>query len=146
MKKYNNSLDLAEAIAELELKASLQKKDIQESFNVLSENLKPVNLIKNGVRSVFDGGNKEDLLKAIVGLGSGILSRKLILGNAKGFIGKNIGRAVQWGIAGLVSKNAEKIKDKAGIWIDKYLKKSKSKSSHMPAPPSLPLPNYSVKN
>jgi hypothetical protein len=104
----------------------------------VSENLKPFNLVKNGVRSVFSGENKIDLLDALIGIGSGFLGRKLLLGRTKGLIGKSVGNAIQWGMAGLVSKNAEKIKEKAGEWIDKLFKKNKPKSNHVPAFPPDP--------
>ncbi|HEY4935427.1 MAG TPA: hypothetical protein VII44_02540 [Puia sp.] len=134
MKKNVNSTDeLAQLIAELELKAETQKKDIQETFSVVSENLKPLNLVRSGLRSVFSEEHRGDLIKAIFGLGTGILSRKLLFGRSKGFVGKTMGKAVEWGIAGLVSNNAEKIKEKAGVWIDKIFKK-KPVSNHTPDP------------
>ena len=128
MKKViTNSDELAEAIAELELKAAAQKREIQETFKAVSENLKPINLVKNGFRSIFSGEHKEDLLNALIGLGSGFISRKLILGRTNGFVGKTVGKAIQWGMAGLVSKNAEKIKETAGGIIDRLFKpKAKS--------------------
>src|SRR5664279_3829827 len=123
MKKViTNSDELAEAIAELELKATAQKREIQETFKSVSENLRPINLVKNGFRSIFSGEHNEDLLNALIGLGSGFLSRKLILGKTNGFVGKTIGKAIQWGMAGLVSKNAEKIKETAGGFIDRFFK------------------------
>ena len=122
-----NSEELAEAIAALELKASAQKREIEESFRVVTEELKPLNLVKNGFRSVFAGENKGDLLNALIGLGSGLLSRKLIIGKTNGFIGKTVGKAIQWGMAGLVSQNAEKIKEKAGGIIDRLFKKKPPK-------------------
>jgi hypothetical protein len=134
IRKVKNTDDLALAIAELELKAAVQKKDLQESFIAVSENLRPVNLIKNGVRSVFSGEHKEELVNVLIGLGTGILSRKLILGRTSGFVGKTVGKAIQWGMAGLVSKNAEKIKEKAGELIDKIFHKHKPGSNHSPAP------------
>jgi hypothetical protein len=130
--KNDNYKKLADSIENLELKASRQKKEIQESYNSLSESLKPLNLIKAGVSSVFSGENKDDLLKAAVGLGSGFLSRKLLLGKTKSFLGKNIGSAIQWGIAGLVSNNAEKIKQRAGVLIDKYIRKNRNIPDHRP--------------
>ncbi|HLA58108.1 MAG TPA: hypothetical protein VK622_05090, partial [Puia sp.] len=117
-KTITNSEELAEAIAALELKAAAQKREIGEDFTALTEDLKPLNLMKNGFRSVFSGENKGDLLNALIGLGSGLLSRKLILGKTNGFVGKTVGKAIQWGMAGLVSQNAEKIKEKAGGIID----------------------------
>jgi hypothetical protein len=132
-KKVTNSDELAAAIAELELRAAAQKQDIQETFMAVSENLRPLNLVKNGFRSVFSGEHKEDILNALIGLGSGFLSRRLILGRSTGFMGKTVGKAIQWGMAGLVSKNAEKIKEKAGELIDRFFRKNKSQTNHSPA-------------
>ena len=67
----------------------------------------------------------------MVGLGTGVLSRKLLFGKGKGILGKAVGKAMEWGIAGLVSNNAEKIKEKAGALIDKIFRK-KSGSNHTP--------------
>ena len=126
-KTIKNSEELAEAIAALELKAAAQKKEVEETFSSVSESLKPLNLVKNGVRSVFSGENKGELLNALIGVGSGLLSRKLILGKTNGFVGKTVGKAIQWGMAGLISQNAEKIKEKAGGIIDRLFKhKAKS--------------------
>jgi uncharacterized coiled-coil protein SlyX len=131
--KVKNTDELSRAITELELKAASQKKDIQESFKAVSENLKPLNLVKNGLRSVFSGEHKADLFNALLGLGSGFLSRKLLLGKTSGMVGKTVGKAIQWGIAGLVSKNAETIKEKAGALIDKLFKSHKPQTNHTPA-------------
>ena len=122
-KPITNSEELEEAIAALELKAAAQKREIGETFAEVSEDLKPLNLVKNGVRSVFSSEHKGELFNALIGLGSGLLSRKLILGRTNGFIGKTIGKAIQWGMAGIVSQNAEKIKEKAGGIIDRLFKK-----------------------
>jgi hypothetical protein len=132
-KKVKNVEDLEQAIAELEIKAAAQKKDIAVTFEAVTDNLRPLNLIKSGVRSVFSGEHKEDLYNALIGLGTGILSRKLILGKSNGFVGKTVGKAIQWGMAGLVSKNAEKIKEKAGEWIEKIFRRHTAKSNHTPA-------------
>jgi hypothetical protein len=129
--QITNSYDLEKAIAELELKVEAQKKDIERTFSVVTENLKPLNLVRTGVRSVFSPEHREDLVNALIGLGTGILSRKLLLGRAKGIFGKTAGKAVEWGIAGLVSNNAEKIKEKAGALIDKIFRK-KTGSNHTP--------------
>ena len=139
-KSIRNSEELAEAIAVLELKAAAQKREVEEAYYVVSEEFKPLNLVKNGFRSVFSGENKADLLNALIGVGSGLISRKLILGKTNGFIGKTVGKAIQWGMAGLVSKNADRIKEKAGEVIDWIFKKNKRGSNHSPNPnpPSSP--------
>jgi hypothetical protein len=83
--------------------------------------------VKNGLRSVFSSEHKGELINALIGVGSGLLSRKLILGKSTGFVGKTVGKAIQWGMAGLISQNAEKIKEKAGGIIDRLFKR-KAKS------------------
>jgi len=115
-KKVTNAEELAEAIAELELKAASQKRDLQKTFNTVSENLKPINLVKSGVRSVFSGDYNESILNALIGIGTGFLGRKLIIGKTRSFVGKSVGKAIQWTMAGLVSKNAEKIKRKSRVF------------------------------
>src|SRR5260221_9892143 len=117
-KKPENAEDLSRAIAELELIAANQKKEIETTFAIVSENLKPSNLVKSGIRSVFSGTHNDELINILIGLGTGFISRKLILGKPHGFVGKTMGKALQWGMAGLVSKNAETIKEKAGKVID----------------------------
>ena len=117
-KQVKNSIDLEEAIAELELKAASQRRDIEETFSVVAENLKPLNLVRNSVRSIFSPEHREELVNVMFGLGTGVLSRKLLLGKGKGILGKAVGKAMEWGIAGLVSNNAEKIKEKAGVLIE----------------------------
>jgi len=133
-KAITNSEELAEAIAELESKEKIQKREIEETFKVVSENLKPMNLVRNGFRSIFAGEHKGDLLNALIGLGSGFLSRKLILGKTNGFVGRTVGKAIQWGMAGLVSKNADKIKETAGGIIDRLFRKHGHDSNHTHGP------------
>ena len=138
-KKETKADELNAAIAALELKAAAQKKEIEISYEAISENLKPMNIVKSGVRSVFSGEHKEDLLNALIGLGSGFISRRLLLGKSRGAVGKTVGNAIQWGMAGLVSKNADKIKEKAGLIIDKLFRKdkvvknTKASTNHTPA-------------
>ncbi len=130
--KVTNAEELAVAIAALEAKAETQKRDLQDTYASVSDNLRPLNLVKSGVRSVFSGEHKEELFNVLIGLGSGFLSRKLLLGNSKGILGKTVGKAIQWGMAGLVSKNAESIKEGAGNIIDRIFKKNKTVRQPLP--------------
>ena len=47
--------DLTKRIAMLEKKSELQKLEIEHSLTDLKENLKPINLLKNGFRRLFSG-------------------------------------------------------------------------------------------
>ena len=50
--------ELTKMIASLEKKSEMQKHDIEHTFIDLTQNLKPVNLIKNGFRRLFSKGEK----------------------------------------------------------------------------------------
>jgi len=133
-KKVTHLAELSQAIAELERKEAVQKNEIRESYQLVAENLKPGNLVKNGVRSVLSGKHNDEMLNMLIGLGTGILSKKVFFGRAKGFLGKTAGTALEWGMAALVSKNAEKLKAKGSEWIDKIFKKNGQQTHPVPGP------------
>ena len=141
MKRYiSNEKELNEAIEELEKKADLQKQELKDHFSGVMENIKPINIIKHGLQSAFSGGNKTDLLKAAVGLGSGILGRKLLVGRAGGnVLRKIIGAALEFGVVGLVAKNAERIKEKGSELIEKFFHRKKSSGSGLLPDPEQPV-------
>lgn len=130
-RSITSASELNEALEALERKALLQKDELKEHFSGTMENLKPVNLIKHGLQSAFSGNNKQDLLKAAIGLGSGILGRKMVMGKAGGSLLRRVlGAALEMGVVGVVVKNAEKLKEKGSGLIDKFFSKKKD-----PGPP-----------
>jgi len=126
MKQITTAQELHEAIEELEQRKTEQLLALEHNFSELYENLKPANLIKNTLHNAFSSGDsKMNLLKAVIGLGTGFLSRKLIVGKSIGVFRKALGAAVEFGVVGLVAKNAEKIKEKGSEVINKLFKKNK---------------------
>jgi hypothetical protein len=118
--------ELNEAIVRLERKADLQKQELKDHFSATLENMKPLNLIKHGLQSAFSGENKQDLLKAAIGLGSGILGRRLLVGKGGTTVWRKIiGAALEFGIVGVIAKKAEIIKEKGSELIDKFFHKKK---------------------
>ncbi len=113
--EIKNQQDLNLAIASLEKKTDRQKGIIADGFESLGENLKPFNLIKK---------HKEIILIAALGLGSGFLVRRLLL-NSTGFMAKIAGTLIQWGLTGLMTKNADKISERAGPIARRILKRKK---------------------
>ncbi len=111
-----NQQDLNQAIASLEKKTNIQKNIIAESFENIQKNLEPINLIKK---------HKEIILIAVLGLGTGFLIRKLLLKSSTGLIVKMAGTLIQWGVAGLLAKNADRIRANAGPVARRVLKRNK---------------------
>jgi hypothetical protein len=145
-RKITSAMELNQAIEELEKKADFRKQELKDHFSGVMENLKPINLIKHAVQSAFSGENKQDLLKGLLGLGSGILGRKLLVGKSgNNMLRKVIGAALEFGVFGMIAKNAGKIKEKGSELIGKVFHRKKS-----PGPDPLrnrnQSLNYSQKN
>jgi hypothetical protein len=114
--EIKNREDLAGAIAVLEKKTSLQENIISNAFFNLGENLKPINLIKK---------HKEIFLIAVLGLGAGFFIRKLLLKTSTGLVAKMAGTLIQWGLAGMLTKNAGRIRANAGPVARRVLNRKK---------------------
>lgn len=123
--EIKNSADLRAAILELEGKKHREKEQLVENFHALTESLSPINLIKSTFNKVKESpGLTGSVLKATIGLGVGLLSKRLLVGSAPGLFKKIIGSAVEMGVAGLVAKNSETLKSK-GIRLLKNIFRSK---------------------
>ena len=130
MKKINSARELHEAIEELEQKRIVQAAGIEHQFSEIYESLKPANIIRNTLQSTFSSADtKRNLLGSLIGLGTGLLSKKLLVGKSVGFFRKALGAAVEFGVAGVIAKNAGKIKDKGSELINKIFRK-KSEDLH----------------
>jgi hypothetical protein len=114
--EIKNKEDLTGAIAVLEKKSITQENAISNAFFNLEENLKPINLIKK---------HKEIILIAVLGLGTGFLIRKLIFKTSTGLLTKMAGTLIQWGLAGLLTKNADRIRTNAGPVARRVLNRKK---------------------
>ncbi len=114
--EFKNQQDLDQAIAFLEKKSEIQQNIIANNFFRLQEDLTPINLIKK---------HKEIILIGLLGLGTGYLIRKLLIKKSAGIMAKITGSLVQWGIAALLSKNADKIRSNVGPVARRVLKRHK---------------------
>jgi hypothetical protein len=124
MKKITSAKELHEAIETLEQKKSEQLVALEAQFSEVYENLTPANIVKHTLQSVFSSSDtKKNILGSVIGLGTGLLSKKLLVGKSVGVFRKIIGAVVEFGIAGLIAKNAGKIKDKGSEIIHKIFPK-----------------------
>src|SRR3982751_6912256 len=109
--EIKNSLDLKAAILELEDKKRRQQDQLVYNFKVYKESMTPMNLLKSSFNKVKETpGITSTVLKASLGLGVGMLSKKILLGSSPGFVRKIIGSAIQMGVTGLVAKKTDTIK------------------------------------
>lgn len=125
--EIKNSADLRAAILELEDRKQREKQQLVENFHVFTESLSPVNLIKSTFNKVKETpGISGNILKAALGLGVGILSKRLLIGKSGGLVKRMLGSALEMGVMGVVAKNTDTLQYKA-VRLFKNLFGSKSK-------------------
>src|SRR6266536_1399040 len=121
-KTIKNTNDLKSAIAELEKKRIVQEEVLTNELQVAYENLKPLNVLQKITSSP---GVRNNLLKAAIGLGAGVLSKNLLIGKSAGILKNVIGNVIKFGVAALVTKNSGKIKEKGTGRLKMLLWKTK---------------------
>jgi hypothetical protein len=122
-----NVKELEAAIAELENKRLVLKEELHDQFHETYEHFKPINLIKNAIKD-FEltptslGGT---LASAALSAGAGILSKKLFVGKSSNLFKKLLGLAVELGVANLVAKKSDGIKETGFNFFKKFLNRNK---------------------
>ena len=122
----HDSDSLKTAIAELKEKERREKRELVNNFHALKESLKPVNLIKSTFHNVTSTpGIGGTLFNTALSLGTGVLSKKLLIGSSNSIIKKVAGYAVKAGVTGIVASKANKIKYVGLNLISKILGKKR---------------------
>ncbi len=111
MKKDSTNDSLDAAIALLETKRDLELMQLQEHLHVVHERLKPGNLITETFKSVTASPDlKNGIGKAIIGIASGFLVRKILFRKSRNPLKIVAGLALQTVASSIAAKNSDKIK------------------------------------
>jgi len=110
-------------IAELEILSVQQEQDLKNSFNVVLDDLKPVNLIRGAFSStVKSPGFGKNLLKGALGLAVGFVSKKIFVMGSSNIVKKALGTVVELGVAKVVANKADKITSTGIKMLNKAIK------------------------
>ncbi len=124
MQAIKDDASLAEAIRALESRDVMQTEDLRLQWEKAKENLKPSALIKDGAQSLFASPDfKETVIKGVVSIATGLVTKKAIVGSTHGGIKSLLGTLIQTGITGLAYSNADPIKSKGASLLSTLLKK-----------------------
>jgi len=112
MQVIKDDLSLAQAIREKENQQRAELNLLKTHFDYTIEHLNPVNIIKEKFsetvssigETVTSESFKSKALKIGVGLASGFLTKKLVVGSSGGFFRKLLGMGVQAAVSGFVMK------------------------------------------
>jgi hypothetical protein len=127
MKNRNETDTLNELILTEELKYAHNLAQLKEQFHVAYESIKPINLVKNLFHEVTSSPEiKNDLVSNAIGLGTGFITKTLLLGFSHNPIKKAIGTLFEFAVANITSKHSTKIKLIGGNLFNHFFKKNKT--------------------
>ena len=127
MKNRNETDSLNELIILQELQYDTQLQLLKEQFHIAYESLKPINLIKSVFHEVTATPEiKNDMASNVIGLGTGFLSKKLLVDGSHSPMRRMIGTVAQFALANLVSKHSDTIKTIGSNLLKHFLNKQKN--------------------
>lgn len=127
MTKVDSIEQLKQRIAVLTIQQANDERLLKEQFKTSFDAIKPANLIKNTFHELSQSPDfKDDLLNTAMGIASGYVSKKLLVGDSQNPIKQILGMLLQVVITGIVSKNADGIKSIVTLLIDKLTSKKES--------------------
>jgi ABC-type dipeptide/oligopeptide/nickel transport system ATPase subunit len=120
MRHISNNKELQERIEFLENRTKEQKEKMKVLLQDTYESIKPQNLIKNAFSdAVAVPQVRNNMLNSAVGLVTGIITNRLLIGSSAGIFKRIAGRAIQAGITKIVADKFPVIKEKAQGLIEK---------------------------
>lgn len=126
MQSITTVADLKYAIQNLEADQAVKELLLKEQFHLTYESLKPINLIK----SIFKDNTSspsliDNLIGSAMGMASGYLSKKIVVGGSGNIFRMMIGSLIQFGVTKLVSNNPETIKSIGQLIVQQFFNKKK---------------------
>jgi hypothetical protein len=112
MYKINSEKTLAKAIRNMEAQRILELEILKKHTEFTLQELNPLNIVKKNIHNSISTigvtansfGVKNSLLKTGIGLATGFLTKKLIVGTNAGLLKRLLGSAVQATVSGFVIK------------------------------------------
>ena len=114
---------LKETIVFLQDKQAQELSVLREQFYTTYESIKPINLLKNAIDEITTSGEiKNNLIANVIGLATGYISKKVIIGASHNPVKNIFGTLLQFAIANVVSKHSETIKSTVGNILQRIFK------------------------
>lgn len=127
MNKIDSIAQLDQEILLLEKQQANDKLLLKEQFKITFSNLSPANLIKNTFHELTHSDEfKDDVLDTSLGLATGYLSKKVVIGSTHNPIKQLMGVVLQMAVTNLVTNNSDTIKTTIMALIKKFTSKKES--------------------
>ena len=114
--QINSETDLNIAIYQLEKKQAEEGILLKEQFFLTYESIKPANLFRSTISDVASSPYLIDnIIGTAIGLGTGYLSRKIVVGVGGNIFKRFFGSVLQFGITNIVAQHPNTIKSIGGF-------------------------------
>ena len=109
MKKINQTEILKETILLMKMKQADELVQLKDQYHYTLESLKPLNLIKKAFGLVATSPEiKGNILSNVIGITTGYLTKKVLLGGTHNPIKRILGTVLQFAITNIVTKQSGK--------------------------------------
>jgi hypothetical protein len=99
--------ELKNTIRLVEVTQSANRELLKEQLLLTFDSLKPANLIRSTLKEVTSSPFLIDnLAGSVIGLTTGYLSKKIVIGSSANVLRKLFGRILQFGVTRIISKNS----------------------------------------
>lgn len=122
MKNITSIDELRDSVFLLEMKQANDWSLLKEEFHSTYERLKPVNMIKNKILDIVAAPDlKTDVVNSVIGLATGFIAKKVLLGNSHNPLIKLLGIVLEIAVSNKVAKNADGIKSVGSSILKKII-------------------------
>jgi hypothetical protein len=126
MQNLSASAVLKDTIQLLETEQAFEKQMLKEQFYSTYERLKPANLLRSTLQDFTSAPYLIDhILSTAVGLATGYLSKKIVVGTSGNIIRKLLGILMQVGVTNTISQHPDKVKSIGQFVYRHFLSKKK---------------------
>lgn len=125
MGTISSSAELKNAILLLEMEQELKGKELKVQFYKTYESLKPLNIFKSLTKDAITSPTIiTNVLGTSIGLATGLITNKLIVGASAGILRKLIAPAIQMGVARLINSHPNAVSS-VGSFLSKLISSKK---------------------
>jgi hypothetical protein len=111
MQNLSSSALLKDTIQLLEAEQAFEKQMLKEQFHSTYERLRPANLLRSTLQDFTSTPYLIDhILSAAVGLATGYLSKKIVVGTSGNIIRKLLGYLMQVGVTNTIAQHPDQVK------------------------------------
>jgi hypothetical protein len=122
----NETDALSDAILVLQDRRNKELLVLREQFQITYESLRPINLIKSTFKDITtSAGIKNNIVGNVIGIGTGFLSKKILVGSSNNPLKKIFGTLVQFATANVVSNHSDGIRKIGEKLFNRFIKNRK---------------------